>query len=124
MNERACGCTSRTRHPGRGSYRVPVAIIEDEPELGLQRYCRGCEMWWPADEEFYYRAPDGSWYARCRACWREYNRQWFAAHGEPVRERRLLAHRPDAVRFVAVIGWLERVLITEAADEYLERRRS
>ena len=38
-------------------------------ELGTERYCRGCDEWWPEDEEFFgiTHRPDG-WHTWCRAC--------------------------------------------------------
>jgi hypothetical protein len=43
-------------------------------ELGIERFCRGCEEWWPEDEEFWYfqtkhKTPQVQ--GHCRACWSE-----------------------------------------------------
>jgi hypothetical protein len=46
-----------------------------ETELGVERLCRGCQEWWPLDEEFwYFRSSDRSVMGHCRACFSERNR--------------------------------------------------
>jgi hypothetical protein len=32
---------------------VTTALLPDEPELGVQRYCRKCDEFWPDDLEFW-----------------------------------------------------------------------
>jgi hypothetical protein len=48
-----------------------------ETELGLEKLCRRCDEWWPADLEFFFSDPSGKagLFYCCKACYRE----WFAA---------------------------------------------
>ena len=50
--------------------RPRTAILPDEPELGEQRYCKGCGEWWPHDEEFFGVTVTREGWRRtwCRAC--------------------------------------------------------
>jgi hypothetical protein len=74
-----------------GGYRAPMAVLDHEPELGQQRYCRRCEEWWPFTAEFW-RPVRTTW--TCRACQREWNRLW----GERNIERRRYHWRETARR--------------------------
>lgn len=52
---------------------TPIAIPRRESEdLGMERYCRWCDEWWPEDRDFWNIRRDGRIYGRCRACWQEY----------------------------------------------------
>ena len=57
-----------------GTYRAPVEVRLDEPELGPQRWCAACGEWWPLSREFWYVRRCGR--AQCRACLRESTRRW------------------------------------------------
>ena len=35
--------------------RARIEVRADEPELGEQRYCPGCDSWWPHVPEFWWR---------------------------------------------------------------------
>lgn len=39
-------------------------------EIGLEKWCPGCEQWWPADAEFFHTHPEGHCGLRssCKAC--------------------------------------------------------
>jgi hypothetical protein len=51
-----------------------VAVIPSEAELGPQRFCGRCALWWPFTAEFWQAVRLGrSWV--CRACQREHNRR-------------------------------------------------
>jgi len=44
-----------------------VMIVRGEEELGPQRFCPGCQCWWPDDGEFFVVWP--TWRSDdCRAC--------------------------------------------------------
>jgi hypothetical protein len=51
--------------------RVPTIVTE----LGLERLCRGCGEFWPADPEFWFfttnRHGKRQVMGRCKACWSE-----------------------------------------------------
>lgn len=64
-----------------------LQVLPDEPELGLQRYCRRCDDWYPLDAEFWFRL--GTTKITCRACQREWNRLWY---------ERLMATDPERRR--------------------------
>lgn len=54
--------------------RESPPIVRIDEELGLVRYCLGCEEWWPSDEDFW---RPNRWYRRavCRACHSESRRE-------------------------------------------------
>ena len=72
-------------------------MTREDPELGTERYCRGCDEWWPDDNEFWYvtrreandvavaasrpyvRRLGGSYYV-CKACHLERNRETYQRH--------------------------------------------
>jgi RNase P subunit RPR2 len=47
---------------------MPTRINED---CDLEKYCSGCQEWWPADTEFFYSAGDGKLGNICKACYLE-----------------------------------------------------
>jgi hypothetical protein len=59
----------------------PIQVVPGEEELGEQRYCRGCDYWWPHDAEFWGRSMGSDGYPRtwCRAC--RYSQWETLAHG-------------------------------------------
>ena len=44
---------------------MPLVTLDEE--LGLLRYCFGCDEWWPSDTDFW-RPDNWSRRAVCRAC--------------------------------------------------------
>jgi hypothetical protein len=50
-------------------------MTRDDPELGTERLCPGCDEFWPFDDEFWH-IRDGrlssAWPHRCRACCADY----------------------------------------------------
>ena len=40
----------------------------DDPELGRLRYCRLCDEYWPADEEFFFKNGPKKLHGYCKAC--------------------------------------------------------
>ncbi len=54
--------------------RYPDLVVQGEPELGVQRWCQGCQEWWPLTPEFYHRSGPGTPSGRhrydrtCKAC--------------------------------------------------------
>lgn len=52
---------------------VPAPTVMD-PELGLVRYCKKCDDWWPLDSEFWYFEAGRPGAAHCKACWWETKR--------------------------------------------------
>jgi len=46
---------------------VAPPLVRLDDELGLLRYCHGCQEWWPSDEDFW-RPRMWSRRAVCRAC--------------------------------------------------------
>jgi hypothetical protein len=62
-----------------------IAIVT---ELGRELKCNRCSDFWPADEEFWYRASKNRLSNWCKACyleWRNENRQKNAAKSEEKR---------------------------------------
>lgn len=53
-----------------------VAIVPGEAELGVQRRCVRCSMWWPADDREFWqplvKRGHPAWHSWCRACLHEY----------------------------------------------------
>lgn len=40
-----------------------------QTELGIERFCTGCNEWWPEDSEFfYYVSTRQAFGSRCKAC--------------------------------------------------------
>lgn len=37
----------------------------------LEKYCPGCNEWWPADSEFFYSSGHGKLAKLCKACYLE-----------------------------------------------------
>lgn len=53
---------------------MSTAVPTAHTELGLERLCRGCDEFWPVDDEFWYFDRKGNVLGRCKACWAERNR--------------------------------------------------
>ena len=47
--------------------QVKERVIDGEKE----RLCTGCNEWWPADEEFFYRDGGRGLSSQCKACYLE-----------------------------------------------------
>ena len=46
-----------------------VTRLKDDGEV--EKYCPGCDEWWPNDKEFYYGAGKGKLWRLCKACYLE-----------------------------------------------------
>lgn len=85
-----------------GSYRAPLQVLPDEPELGLQRWCARCEEWWPLGREFWYVHPTDRTRVQCRACLRESSRRWNERNPERRRHMWREAGRRSRARRAAM----------------------
>lgn len=61
---------------------TPFVIVPGEEELGEQKRCPRCLDWWPVEDDFYKRRPNGRPQSWCRAC---YNEARYDRH--PARRR-------------------------------------
>ncbi|WP_281687593.1 hypothetical protein [Pseudomonas citronellolis] len=57
---------------------IPAAANEeiDKPRFqttvdGLEQLCSKCDEYWPADTDFFFKAPNGKLQAYCKACYYE-----------------------------------------------------
>ena len=65
-------------------HAAPETRLDDE--LGLVRYCHGCDEWWPSDEDFW-RPNNWSRRALCNACVFERRRASLSAAEQRYRAR-------------------------------------
>jgi hypothetical protein len=66
----------------------PVKVVDGEEELGPQRWCRGCDEFWPVTDEFWdweRTAKTFHWKRLCRACDLEQKARYSAARRERIK---------------------------------------
>lgn len=91
-------------------------MTREDPELGTERYCRGCDEWWPDDAEFWYLGRE----QRCKACHAAAVRRYRERYPErpAASSKRWREANPDARR-AGQARW--RAANANAYREYMRR---
>lgn len=79
---------------------------------GLEKHCKRCEEWWPADTEFFFSDPggQGGLFYCCKACYRE----WQST--TTTKSRRVVA-TPAPKPALASIDWLRQTQLEPAGAQ-------